>query len=288
MTFQDSLSRRSFVVTTELVPPRGADAAGCRTRAAELAVFADAINVTDGAGAMTRMSSLAAAALVAQAGGAPIVQMTTRDRNRIALAADVLGAAAIGAVGILPLFGDPVAKGENPEAAEVRDLEPVGLIRLIGDLNRGVMPSGAAFEGPPGLPIGTAGNPSPAPLDGLVAKIDAGASFVQTQMVLDPAGFETWMARVRDAGLHERAAFIIGIAVPASQAAAERFRSFGAQVSDEAVDRAGRGEGVALATEVAELAARTAGVVGVHLYPLGTPLDTIAGIAAAARAAAGA
>ena len=286
MTLRKAFESGRFLVTTELVPPRGADRQGCLDRAAELAAFADAINVTDGAGAAVRMSALAAAALVAQAGGAPIVQMTTRDRNRIALAADTLGAAAIGAVGVLPLFGDPVSGGENPDAKEVRDLGPVELIRLIRDLNAGTMPSGKAYEGAPDLPIGTAANPGPAPLTGLAGKLEAGATFVQTQMVLDLDAFREWFGRVRADGLDQRAAFIVGIAVPATAAAAERFRTFGAAVSDEAVRRSGAGEGAAIAAEVVREVAGTAGVAGVHLYPLATALETITELAAVARQAA--
>ncbi len=286
MSFQQAIRDRRFVVTSELVPPRGADAAACRARAEVLATFADAINVTDGAGAAVRMSALAAAALVTQSGGAPIVQMTTRDRNRIALAADVIGAAAIGAVGVLPLFGDPVAGGENADAREVRDLDPVGLIRLIKDLNDGRMPSGVAYEGTPGLPIGTAANPSGAPVSGLVAKVEAGATFIQTQMVLDLDTFNDWFTRVLGSGIHDQAAVIVGIAVPGSAAAAERFRTFGATVSDEVVRRAGAGDGVAVATEIVRAVAGTAGVAGVHLYPLATRVEDIAALARVARQAA--
>jgi methylenetetrahydrofolate reductase (NADPH) len=283
MTFRDALSSRRFVVTTELVPPRGASAAACRDRAVELAAFADAINITDGAGAAVRMSSLAAAAIVAQAGGAPIVQITTRDRNRIALAADVLGAAALGAVGVLPLYGDPVAGGENPGAMEVRDLEPIELTRLIAALNAGVLPSGSTFEGACDLPIGAAATPGGASLAGLVAKVEAGVSFIQTQMVLDIEVLRSWLARIREEGLHERAAVIVGIAVPGSAAVAERFRTFGAAVPDEVVRRAGAGEGAAIAREIVQEVAATPGVAGVHLYPLSTPLGAIAELAALAR-----
>ena len=149
-----------FTVTTELVPPRGADADACRRHAAELATFADAINITDGAGAAVRMSAVAATAFVAEAGAAPILQMTVRDRNRIALAAEILGAAALGAQGILPLGGDPVVKGENPEAAEVRELTTVGLVKLANDLNAGLLPSGRELDGKPtDLAIGAAAAP---------------------------------------------------------------------------------------------------------------------------------
>jgi methylenetetrahydrofolate reductase (NADPH) len=288
VTFRERLATGRFVVTTELVPPRGADGDACRRRAAALVAFADAVNVTDGAGAAVRMAALAAASFVVAEGGEPIVQMTTRDRNRIALAADALGAAAIGAPAVLPLFGDPVARGEDPGAVEVREMETVGLIELVAGLNAGHTPGGRTLDSPPSLLIGTAGSPAAPPdtLTALVAKLDAGATFVQTQMTLDLEGFRGWMEHVRAAGLDEQASILAGVAVPGSAAAAERFRSLGGQVPDAAIDRAAEGEGLDMAYEIVEGLAATPGVAGVHLYPLSQPADVIAGLAAHARAAA--
>ena len=135
------------VITSELVPPRGADAEAVREQVATLA-FADALNVTDLPQARTRMSALAAAALVLQAGGRPILQMTTRDRNRLALAADAIGAAALGVEAVLPLFGDPVPEGI--EASEVRDVDSAGLVALLADLAHGPH-AGRARARRPGL-----------------------------------------------------------------------------------------------------------------------------------------
>lgn len=275
-----------FTVTTELVPPRGADADACRRHAAELATFADAINITDGAGAAVRMSAVAATAFVADAGAAPILQMTVRDRNRIALAAEILGAAALGAQGILPLGGDPVAKGENPDAAEVRELTTVGLVKLANDLNAGLLPSGRELDGKPtDLAIGAAAAPGFGPVSAIGAKLDAGATFVQTQITLDAAGFGAWMAEVRELGFHERAAFLPSIAVASSRAGAERLRTFGAQVTDEVVERAAAGEGLAAATDVLQQILAIDGVRGVHLIGLGQPVETLQGLAETARAA---
>ena len=129
MSLRERLRSGSPVITSELVPPRGADAEAVREQVATLA-FADALNVTDLPQARTRMSALAAAALVVQAGGRPILQMTTRDRNRLALAADAIGAAALGVEAVLPLFGDPVPEGI--EASEVRDVDSAGLVASVG------------------------------------------------------------------------------------------------------------------------------------------------------------
>lgn len=274
-----------FTITTELVPPRSADADACRRHAAELAAFADAINITDGAGAAVRMSAVAATAFVAEAGAAPIVQLTVRDRNRIALAAELLGAAALGAQGVLPLGGDPVSKGENPDAAEVREISTVGLVKLARDLNAGLLPSGRALDGtPPDLAIGAAATPGFGPVSAIGDKLDAGATFVQTQITLDPAGFAAWMAEVRELGFHRRAAFLPSIAIPSSRAVAERLRTFGAQVTDEVVERAAAGEGAAAAADVLQQVLAIEGVRGVHLIGLGQPVEAMAALAEAARA----
>jgi methylenetetrahydrofolate reductase (NADPH) len=276
-----------FTVTTELVPPRGADADACRRHAAELATFADAINITDGAGAAVRMSAVAATAFVAETDAAPIVQLTVRDRNRIALAAELLGAAALGAQAVLPLGGDPVSKGEDPDATEVRELTTVGLVTLVHDLNGGMLPSGRALDGPPpNLLIGAAAAPGFGPVSAIGDKLDAGATFVQTQITLDPAGFASWMAEVRELGFHRRAAFLASIAIPASRAGAERLRTFGAQVTDEVVERAARGEGAAAAADVLQQVLAIEGIRGVHLIGLGQPVEAMAALADVARAAA--
>jgi methylenetetrahydrofolate reductase (NADPH) len=275
-----------FVVTTELVPPRGADPDACLRDAAALAAFADAINVTDGAGAGIRMAALAAAALVARAGGAPILQMTCRDRNRIALAADAIGAASLGAVAVLPVYGDPVTTGAHGDAKEVRDVEPAGLVRLVADLQRGVLPGGATLAAPPRLAVGTAATPGPAPITGLRTKIEAGASFVQTQIVLDVGRFRAWLDRVRRDDVTAAAMIIPSVAVPSSERVALRLRQFGAAVPDRVVARAARGEGEAVAEEVVSALAAMPGVGGVHLIVLGTPVAVIRRLAGVARAAA--
>ena len=149
MTLRERLRSGEPVITSELVPPRGADAASVRAQVATLS-FADALNVTDLPQARTRMSALAAAALVIQAGGRPILQMTTRDRNRLALAADAIGAAALGVEAILPLFGDPVPEGVD--AQEVRDVDSPGLVALLADLAQGRTPDGLELDVPAALP----------------------------------------------------------------------------------------------------------------------------------------
>ena len=181
-TLRERFASGSPVITSELVPPRGADAASVRAQVETLR-FADALNITDLPQARTRMSALAAAALVVQAGGRPILQMTTRDRNRLALAADAIGAAALGVEAILPLYGDPVPEGV--EAKEVRDVDSPGLVALLAGLAHGRTPDGLELDVPATFLVGSAATPGRTSLDNLASKIDAGAAFVQTQMVLD-------------------------------------------------------------------------------------------------------
>jgi methylenetetrahydrofolate reductase (NADPH) len=268
------------VVTSELVPPRGADATSVHRQVAELD-WADALNVTDLPQARVRMSSLAACALAAQAGARPILQMTCRDRNRLALAADAIGAAALGVEGVLPLWGDPVPEGSP--AAEVRDIDTAGLVALLGELGEGRTPDGLELDVPARLLVGGAASPGKTSIENLQAKIDAGARFVQTQIVLDADAFTSWLEAVHAAGLTDRAALLVGIAIPRSAAFAARVAGFGALVAPEVAERAEAGEGLAVAREIVERVLTLPGVRGLHLMPLGASPAELAGLAQHAR-----
>jgi 5,10-methylenetetrahydrofolate reductase len=280
MTLRERLASGRPVITSELVPPRGADAAGVRSQVESLS-FADALNVTDLPQARTRMSALAAAALVLQAGGRPILQMTTRDRNRLGLAADAIGAAALGVEAILPLYGDPVPDGVT--AVEVRDLDSAGLVSLLVDLAAGRTPDGLELDPPASLLVGAAATPGRTTLENLRGKIEAGASFVQTQMVLDADAFAGWLAPFTEAGLCERAAILPGVVIPRSAAMVDRLVGFGAQAAEGVAERAERGEGLAFALDLCERLLAIPGVAGVHLMPLGASPDALRELAAHAR-----
>ena len=279
----ERLGGNGLVITSELVPPRGADAAGVLRQAEELA-FADALNITDLPRARTRMSALAAAAIAAGAGRRTILQMTARDRNALALAADAIGAAALGVDAVLPLFGDPIPADAG--ASEVRDLDSAGLVRMLVALGEGVTPDGQILDPPPRLLVGAAASPGLTGVDNLAAKIDAGASFVQTQIVLDADAFEVWLAAMHEAGLTARAAVLPGIAVPSSGLMCERMAGLGAKVAAGIAERAERGEGLQLACEIVERVVALPGVAGVHLMPLGAEPAAMRELAARARAAA--
>lgn len=282
MSLRERLRSGSPVITSELVPPRGADAEAVREQVATLA-FADALNVTDLPQARTRMSALAAAALVVQAGGRPILQMTTRDRNRLALAADAIGAAALGVEAVLPLFGDPVPEGI--EASEVRDVDSAGLVALLADLAAGLTPDGLELDVPASFLIGAAATPGRTTLENLAGKIDAGAAFIQTQIVLDVDAFAAWLEPFRDAGLCDRVAILPGVVIPRSAAMVERMAGFGALVADGVAERAEQGDGLALACELAERLLALPGVAGLHLMPLGVSPEAMSELAAHARRA---
>jgi methylenetetrahydrofolate reductase (NADPH) len=266
--FAARLAARQFVITSELVPPRGADAAAVERSVAELA-FADGLNITDQPRARPRMSALAAAAIAVRAGAEPILQVTCRDRNRIALAADALGAAAVGVGAVLPLGGDPLPEGAPGVA--VRDLDAAGLVLLLADLAAGILPDGSRVEGPPPqFLVGAAASPGFTPPASLAAKVAAGAAFVQTQVVLDPDRFDDWVAGLRAVGALGEAALLPSVVVPASARSVELVAGLGAQVAPGIADRAEAGEGEAVAREIAARLERIPEVRGMHVLAFGS------------------
>ena len=282
--FAARLAAGDFVVTSELVPPREADPAAV-ARSVEQLSFADALNVTDLPRARPRVSALAAAALAIGAGAEPILQMTTRDRNRIALAADALGAAALGVGAVLPLGGDPLPEGAPGKAAG--DLDAGGLVQLLVDLSNGVLPDGSKLDGlPPQLLVGAAASPRFTPAASLAAKIAAGASFVQTQVVLDADAFAAWLEGLREISALAGAPLLPSVVVPASARSVELVGGFGAQVAAGVAERAEAGEGEAVAREIVTQLVAMPEVRGVHVLSIGSDPSAAARLAAFAREAA--
>jgi len=271
------LEQRSFVVTGELVPPRSPDPEAVRRLARQLRGVVDAVNVTDNATARVAMSPLAAGVLAAGEGLEPVLQLTCRDRNRLALAADLLGAHAMGIRAVLCLSGDPLEVGPFTDAKAVFDLDAVGLARLAGDLGQGVGPGGLPVQPPASFLIGVAEAPGADPSGGarLAAKVAAGASFVQTQPVYDARRFAGWLDKVGERGLTEKVAILAGVLPPRSAAQLERFAALpGWDVPADTLRRlraAGdqRAEGVAVAVEAIEQVRGLPGIRGVHLMGLG-------------------
>jgi methylenetetrahydrofolate reductase (NADPH) len=269
---REALEKGEFVVTAEVTPPRGADPARTLAAATALRGLVHAINVTDGSRAVMRMSSLAVCKLLLESGIEPIWQVTGRDRNRIALQADLLGAQALGIRNVLCLTGDPVKAGDQPDARPVHELESVRLLQLVSRFNQGLDPvKGAMPDGGTTLFAGAAADPQSGSWSGLVSRVrrkhQAGARFLQTQMVMDAQALRRFVDEVSGplalpvlAGVFllksaRNAAFINrvvpGVSIP--QAIIERL----AAAADPAA------EGIAIAAE--QVAAYRGIAQGVHL-----------------------
>jgi 5,10-methylenetetrahydrofolate reductase len=274
------LHEGAFAVTAEAVPPAGADVQPLAEQARALRGYADAVNVTDNPTATAHMSAVAGAAVVAGEGIEPIMQITTRDRNRLGITADLLGAWALGARNLLCLTGDPVAVGDHPEAKEVFDLDVLDLVRLaVAVRDSGELAPGRVMDEPPRFFVGVADNPLVAGYrpDRLEAKVEAGADFVQTQIVYDVDALGAWADAVRPRGLFERMSVLIGVAPLRGPASARYVREHlpGVIVPDEVVARlqaAGpdaADEGVRLTVEVVKGLREVGGIAGVHVMGLG-------------------
>lgn len=274
------LGSGEFVVTAELNPPKSAAAGVVRRRAEALRGVVDAVNVTDSNRAMVSMAAIPAATIVHSVGLEPIVQMTGRDRNRIALQADVLGAAAIGIENFVFMSGDDPKQGNHPDAVNVKDLDGVGLVKMAVGMRDGRFLSGDEIKQPPKLLIGATASPFTKPMEADLTKtfdkIAAGADFLQTQPVFDLATFSRWLVEVRR-GASREAPIIAGVLIIRSADQAERLAKvpgldLGAQILDrmkKATD--GEAEGIAIAVEMAKALKSLPGVSGVHLYAIEWP-----------------
>ena len=268
-----------FAVTAELNPPDSSDPQAVYDNALVLAEVADGINATDASGAHCHMSSLGVCALLLRAGYEPIMQMSCRDRNRIALQGDLLGAAALGVQNVLCLTGDDVTAGDQPEARRVFDFDSIQLLATARAMrDRGVFLSGRKLDVPPRLFLGAAENPFAPPVqwraERLGKKVAAGADFIQTQFVFDVGIFREFMARAHDLGLVERVFILAGVGPLRSPRAAEfmRTRVPGVFIPDSVVERLKKTpkerwieEGMQLCVEIIEQVRQIPGVAGVHV-----------------------
>jgi len=275
--FEQLLASGAFAVTAEFSPPDSADPAEVYTRLDYFREGVDAINVTDGSGANCHMSSLGVSALLRQAGFEPVMQIACRDRNRIAIQGDILGAAALGIRNLLCLTGDSTLVGDHPDAKPVCDLDSMSLLqtaRVMRDESRFL--SGRKLSAVPRLFLGGADNPFAPPYGmrpmRLARKIAAGAQFVQTQYCFDLKLLEEYMQRVRDEGLHERCHILIGVGPVASAKTARWLRSKvpGVHIPDEVVFRLEQAEdqrleGRKICVEMIQAIRATRGVAGVHI-----------------------
>jgi methylenetetrahydrofolate reductase (NADPH) len=280
-SFRKTLESGHFAVTAELTPPREAELESLGIAAGVLKPAVTAINLTDGAGARVRLSSLGAAIHLRQLGIEPILQMTCRDRNRIAMQSDLLTAAAFGIESVLTLTGDGVAAGDQPGAKPVFDLDSTTLLMLLRDMSRdstavplperGGAPS--FFRGTADAPIEVSDEWKP---DGLLAKANAGAQFVQSQYCFDMPLLERYIRRLVDCGVTEKLYFLVGLGPLKSAQTARWMRDtlYGTLIPEGVIRRMEaardpRHEGIVICAEMIQQAREIRGVAGVHLMAPG-------------------
>ena len=276
------LEKGEFAVTSECGPPRGADPEVIRRKGEILKGYVDAVNVTDNQTSVVRMSSFASCILLKEMGFDPILQMVCRDRNRIALQSDILGAAALGINNILCLTGDHQKFGDHSTAKNVFDMDSVQLIQTVRWMrDEGKFLGGEELKGVPRLFIGAAANPFADPFEirvpRLAKKVAAGVQFIQTQCIYNLDKFERWMGMVRDRGLHERVHILAGVTPFKSAGMARYMKNMvpGMDVPDELIERL-KGvekerqaeEGIKICVESIERLRGIEGVRGVHIMAI--------------------
>ncbi|MFP4193386.1 MAG: methylenetetrahydrofolate reductase [Desulfobacterales bacterium] len=276
------LASGAMAVTSESGPPRGARPEKIREKAELLRNCVDAINVTDNQTAMVRMSSWAACIIIKQMGLDPILQMVTRDRNRLAMQADIIGAYSHGINTMLCISGDHPHFGDHPMASNVYDLDSVQLVQAVAKMrDEGKFQGGKDIDNPPKMFVGAAANPFADPFElrvlRLAKKVRAGADFIQTQCIYNLDKFEEWMKGVRDRGLHQKVHILAGI-TPMKSAGMARYmrnRVPGMDVPNEVVKRMESvpkekqpEEGIKLAVESMQRLKEIEGVAGFHIMAI--------------------
>ncbi len=271
-----------LAVTSECGPPRGAVPEKIIEKAKMLKGYVDAVNVTDNQTAMVRMSSFAACVFIKQLGMNPILQMVTRDRNRLAMQADILGAYSHGINTMLCLSGDHPHFGDHPMAANVHDIDSIQFVQMIRDIrDKGKFQGGDDILNPPKMFIGAAANPFADPFELRVArlakKINAGTDFIQTQCIYNLDKFEKWMEGVRDRGLHEKVNIMAGITPMKTVGMAKYMKNRvpGMDVPDEIIKRMAGvpkekqpDEGIKISVEAIERLKTVEGVKGFHVMAI--------------------
>jgi 5,10-methylenetetrahydrofolate reductase len=291
-----------FAVTGELGPPQSADGQVIREKANLLKGYCDGVNITDNQTAIVRMSSIGAGTIVIQEGLEPVIQMTCRDRNRLAIQADLLGAYALGMRNLLCLTGDHQNFGNHPTAKNVFDIDSLQLVRMVSDMrDECIFQCGDAFKGQePRFFVGAAAAPFADPIDfrpyRLAKKVKAGANFIQTQLVYDVPAFERYMEKVRELGLHEKTYILAGVGPLKSPGMARYMKNNvpGILVPDELIDRmsaagapwagktkdeltredklarskAWKDEGIQICVELVQRLQEVEGVSGVHIMAI--------------------
>jgi methylenetetrahydrofolate reductase (NADPH) len=290
----------NFAVTGELGPPQSAERAVIEEKAKLLLGNCDAVNITDNQTAIVRMSSIGAGAILVQLGLEPIIQMTCRDRNRLAIQSDLLGAYALGIRNVLCLTGDHQTFGNHPDAKNVFDIDSIQLVKMVTDMrDEGIFQCGEAFKGPePRFFVGAAAAPFADPTAfrpyRLAKKVAAGANFIQTQLVYDIEAFKGYMEKVCELGLHEKTHLLAGVGPLKSPGMARYMKNNvpGILVPDELIERmtaagaawegrkdlskeekkaraeAWKEEGIRICVELIQQLREIEGVAGVHIMAI--------------------
>lgn len=275
------LERGRFAVTAEVGPPKGTSAVAVQKKGELLRHYCDAVNITDNQTAIVRMSSFAGCVLLKQQGVDPVMQIVVRDRNRLAIQSDVLGAIALGIGNILCLSGDHQKLGNHPTAKGVFDIDSIQLIQTLKKMrDEKKFLGGDDISGEVPLFIGAAANPFADPFEyqvsRLAKKVKAGADFIQTQAIYDVAKFAKWMEMVTERGL-DKQVHILGGVIPIRSAGMVRYMRDhvpGISVPDEIVARIGsaenaKEEGKGIALEIIEQLKEMPGVHGIHIMAVG-------------------
>ncbi len=291
---QDKLRAQRFVITAEVTPPVSADCSELLAKALPLKGLADAVNITDAAGARPHLGAVTSAAILVEQSIEPVLQLTCRDRNRIALQSDLLSAAASGVRNLLMLRGDDPSAGDQPDAMPVFDLDPRSLLDTARRLrDTGELPTGRKVTGRADFFLGSADNlvdPAPGwrPV-GLQAKVDAGAQFVQTQFCMDAGLVRRYMARLAEHSVTDKLSILIGV-VPLRSAKSARWikeKLFGAVIPDALIERMERAsdpaaEGRRICIDLVRELTDVPHVAGVHIMAPGNDA-AVPGIIKAAR-----
>ncbi len=278
---QEILEKGYFAVTAEIGPPRSADPEIVREKAKLLKGYVDAVNITDCQTAIVRMSSLTSAVIVMNEGIEPVMQMTCRDRNRIGIQSDLLGAGALGIKNILCLTGDHPKFGDHPQAKPVFDLDSIQLLSLVKNLCEGKFLNGEEMKGKkPYFFRGAVENPFADPLKfrpiRLAKKIKAGAQFIQTQIVYNIERFKNFMKMCEEQGLLDKVYILAGITPPKSLGMLKymKYNVPGLDVPDKLIKRLEsakdkKEEGINIAVEIIEQVKEIPGIRGVHIMAIG-------------------
>lgn len=272
------LDSGEFAVTAELGPPKGADAEPVRRKARILKDACDAANVTDNQAAVVRMASWAGSIIAMEEGLEPVMQMTARDRNVMAIQSDLIGAWALGVRNILTLSGDPIKIGNHPDAQSVLEVDSTGFARIASDMKtKGVFANGEKIPTPPEFFIASAANPTLDTAEKIRSKLEAGTDFFQSNIVYDLAAFEEWFKPLRDEGLFEAAPILAGVTPPKSEKMLQHMHENipGVTVPEEIFTRmrgkegdAAAEAGKAIAVEIVSALRAIDGVAGVHIMAI--------------------